>query len=377
MNRAVAFLPYPLASAPAYSRWLAWGLAALVVVSGGAVFLRSSIEPRLAVAAIVGTLLLWGLALMIRVLGYRFNRHNAQCYADATEQVRQAWWMRHRQKIALVESVLVSAACNKPEQVHMLFGPDHQPPTPQETGKGRAIRLLQVLASDAGARERELAVMLALQWQAQSTERCALEPVCCYWQGTQTAWQAFVEQMAACCEQVRLPEHPEPWQGIRSLDTIIDRLQGAPAGARVLCAGCHSSPTEPDSRLPAGEAAVLWLLGRQGGVRFSRGEWFSAEDEQLATVAERALQQSELEGPTTVCVSFSQPHVDDLAVTGWNTRQNVQDANFGALANLEAMVAQTLAAWHTEQHGGPCAWLASDPHYTLALGVVEADDSSS
>ncbi|MNY50708.1 hypothetical protein D3C86_1862350 [compost metagenome] len=75
-------------------------------------------------------------------------------------------------------------------------------------------------------------------------------------------------------------------------------------------------------------------------------------------------------------MSFSQPHLSDLAAIGWNTSQNLQDENFGALASLEAMVVQTLAAWHAQQHAEPCAWLANDPHHTLALGIVEADDSS-
>ena len=131
-----------------------------------------------------------------------------------------------------------------------------------------------------------------------------MQPLACYWQGSLATWQAFVEQMTKCFADVQLPEEPEPWQGIRSLDSIIDRLQGAPVEARILCAGCQSSPPGPESLLPAGEAALLWLLGPEGGVRFSRGEWFDAETEHLVTVAERALQQGQLTAPPQCACRF-------------------------------------------------------------------------
>jgi hypothetical protein len=76
-------------------------------------------------------------------------------------------------------------------------------------------------------------------------------------------------------------------------------------------------------------------------------------------------------------VSFSQPDVPSLSPHGWSTKQNVQDANFGELEGLQAMVVQTLAAWYVEQHQVPGAWLANDPHHTLALGIVKPDDSNS
>ncbi|MGH8383838.1 hypothetical protein [Pseudomonas sp.] len=373
----MAFAPYPRVQPPLYSRWLASGAVLLALVGAGSVLERSFIEPRLAVGGGVAVLLVWAVALMVRVLYYRFNHHNAQCYAEATEQQRQIWWQHHRQKAALIESVLVSAACSKPEQVNVLFSPDHQPPAVLDTGEGAAIRLPQVCARDVETRERELAVLLALKWQAQRTQDSALQPLSCYWLGSLAAWGAFVEQMALSCPEVCLPEHPESWQGIRSLDAIIDLLLQAPADARVLCAGCHSARAEREQQLPAGEAAVLWLLGAQGGVHFPRGEWFAADAEDLTTVAAQALKQSELEAPAPVCVSFSQPAAFDASLLDWNIKQHRQDANFGALANLQAMVVQTLAAWYTEQHGVPCAWLAGDPHYTLTLGIVEPDDSRS
>ena len=377
LNTAPAFAAYPLVPAPVYSRWMVSGVTLLVVLVGVGVVLRSVIEPHVAVTAVAFASLVWLLALLLRVLYFRLNRHNAQSYHEAAEQVSQAWWMHHRQHVGLVESVLVSAPCTTPEQGLLLFSSDHQSPAPQATLEGRAIHLVRVFGNDVAERERNLAILLALQWHQQRDEHSAVQPLRCYWQGSLSAWQAFAEQMALCSPPVQLPEQPEPWEGIRTLDSVIDQLQGAPATACVLCAGCQSSTIQQENPLPAGEAAVLWLFGPEGTVRFSRGEWFSADTEQLSTVAKRALQQRELTAPTDVCVSFAQPTVPELPAAGWNTTQHVQDANFGAVEHLQAMVVQTLAAWYAELHQVPCAWLANDPHHTLALGVVEPDDSNS
>lgn len=384
MNPAPEFVLYPEAQAPKYSRWWITGAVLLALLSNGVMqTLGSGGRPQgeangpfLMTAVVAGVSVLWLLAFLLRILFYRFNQHNAHCYAETAQQVQHAWWARHRQTVALVEAVLVGSGCGAPDHRQTLFDSNHKPPEKQDTKDGPTLRLLQVFGPDIAERERQLAVLLAMQWQEQRTEPAVLQPVHCYWQGSLAAWQAFVEQMATSLPLVQLPESPEPWQGMRSLDLIIDQLQGAPANTRVLCAGCHSSTPQQDSRLPAGEAAVLWLLGPQGGVRVSRGEWFSAESEDLAAVAERAVQQSQLEAPASTCVSFSQPQVPHLSDIGWNTKQNVQDIHFGALGNLEAMVVQTLAAWYAEQHGVPCAWLASDPYHTLALGIVEPDDSN-
>lgn len=376
MIAAPEFAPYPLVQAPAYSRWMISGATLLVMLSSAGVLLRSMIEPRLVAVGMACASVIWLLALLLRVLHFRLNRHNAQSYHAAAQQVSQAWWMHHRQSAGLVESVLVSATCTTEEQGLQLFSPDHQPPTPIATLEGHAIHLVQVFGKDLADREHDLANMLALQWHKQR-EHSAVQPLRCYWQGSLPAWQAFIEQMARCSPQVLLPDRPEPWEGIRTLDSIIDQLQGVPATARILCAGCQSSAVQQEGNLAAGEAAVLWLLGPEGGVRFSRGEWFSAETEQLSVVAKRALQQRELTASTEVCVSFTQPHVADLPTAGWNTQQHVQDANFGNLGHLQAMVVQTLAAWYAGHHQAPCAWLANDPHHTLALGIVEPDDSIS
>lgn len=375
LNSAPEFAAYPLAQAPVYSRWMASGVALLVFSGAASVALRSLIEPRLAAVAVVCALFVWLLALLLRLLYLRLNWHNAQCYAETSTQVSQAWWKHHRENVALVEAVLVGAACTAPQHGQLLFGPDFQPPKPQEALEGSEIRLFQVFGGDVAERERNLATLLALQWHEQCAQLALVKPIRCYWQGSLDAWQAFVEQATLCFPQLQLPELPEFWQGIRSLDSVIDQLQSAPSDSRILCAGCQSSPSSKDCPLPAGEAALLWLLGPEGGVRVSRGEWFDADAERLATVAERALLQSELTAPTPICVSFSQPNMPDLTASAWKTKQHVQDLNFGALENLQAMVVLTLAAWYVDLNRVPCAWLANDPHHTLALGIVKPDDS--
>ncbi|WP_160287341.1 hypothetical protein [Pseudomonas knackmussii] len=370
------FAAFPMANPPSYSRWLATGSTLLALVGGGGVLLRPFFEPRVTALLAAGVLLAWFLALLVCTLSFRLNRHTAQCYREETQQVSQAWWAQHRRQVALVESVLIGAAGTTDLHWRRVLAGKGSPPSVQEESGGQAIRLLQVFGADLVERERQLARQLATTWQ-QQREPIVLPALQCYWQGSPAGWSAFVQQMAQECPDVQLPEHPEPWQGMASLDAIIERLHGAPAEARILCAGCQSSASSRDARLPAGEAAVLWLLGTQGGVRFTSGERFAAEQEDLAEVALRAVRQAELEKPAEACVAFSQPEVTQLGELGWPLNQHQQDAYWGELEGLQAMVVQTLAACHAEQHASPCAWLASDPDHTLALGVVQPDDASS
>jgi len=230
---------------------------------------------------------------------------------------------------------------------------------------------------DSQGRERELALILAAQWRGQQPKPPPpWQPLRCYWLGSLGAWQVFVDQSRTLFPALRLPQQPEPWLGIQTIDSIIDQLRDAPQGSRMLCGGCQSSTTAKNGLLPHGEAAVLWVIGQQGGVKMSRGEWFDADGEDLAVVAARALEQGHLDAPTKACFSFSQPNVPAVQALNWNLKPYLQDARFGALADLEAMVLQTLAAWHAQEHGTPCAWLANDPAHTLTLGVMQADDAS-
>lgn len=370
MIAAPQFLPYPLRQPPSYSRWLASGVAVLAVFSSAGVIWRPAFDQFPASRVATGLFTLWLLALLMRVLYYRLNRHNAQWYEEAVQRVQVGWWQRHGQQAALLESVLIGPHCCAPGQRDDLLSGN----VPALATGTRVLRVSLVASDTIAEREQKLAKLLVSQWQQQRGEGSAANILSCYWLGSSVAWEAFFKEMSVMFPHVGLPTQPQPWQGIETLSTLIDHLQTAPPDTRILCAGCESSPPQPGATLPAGEAAVLWLLAPQGGVRLCRGEWFSADREPLTAVAERALQQAHLSAPPATCVSFSQP--DPQPDLPWSLRQHLQDAHFGTLPALGAMVAQTLAAWQTQQQGEPCAWLANDPQYTLVLGVVKPHDSS-
>lgn len=368
MKPAPHFEAWPLRPPPQYQRWLVGGLVVLAVVGCVGVLLRPWMErwlPLLGVLALVA----WLLALLLRVLLYRFNRHNAECYGVAAREVEQRWWSRHRQQAALVELVLLGPACSLPEHRAGLFKAENKPPQAVDHDGGQVLRFSQVLAKGQGERERQLAKRLVLQLQAQCTEPFTEPLLRCYWQGSSESWQVFAKEMQRCFK-LALPPQPLPWQGLDSLDAAIDDLHQAGADALVLCAGCESLPGRKDSPTPAGEAALLWLLGKTGGVRIARGEAFVKGTDSLPEVAGRALRQAGLEHQAKVCASFA-PAPAEL---DWRALQPAPTLNFGELNRLEAMLSLSLAAAHTQLDAQPVAWLASDPSCTLALGVVTPDD---
>ena len=370
MKPAPYFKPWPLRPPPQYLRWLVGGLVLLAAVGCAGVLLRPWMErwlPLLGALALVT----WLLALLLRVLFFRFNRHNAECYGTAARQVEERWWSRHRQQAALVEMVLLGPACILPAHRAGLFNAENKPPQAQDSDGGQVLRFPSVLAKGQGERERQLAKRLVLQLQAQRAEPFAGPLLSCYWQGSTEAWQVFAEEMQRAFK-ITLPPQPLPWNGLDSLDEAIDHLHQADAEALVLCAGCESRPGRKDSPLPAGEAALLWLLGKTDGVRIARGEAFVESKDRLPEVAERALRQVSLEHPAKACASFA-PAPAEL---DWSPLQPAPALNFGEPKRLEAMLALSLAAAHAQLDAQPVAWLASDPSCTLALGVVTPDDPS-
>lgn len=374
MKPAPQFKPWPLRSEPRYLHWMVSGVVVLALVGCMGVLLRPLVERWLPLLGAFA-LMLWLLALMVRVLVYRLNRHNADCYHDAVQVVEERWWRRHRQQAALQEMVLLGPACSQPEQRSRLFMVERKPPQAIDSEAGAMLRIGQVLADEPGVREQQLARLLALQLQAQRPEAFAGPLLQCYWSGAAEAWEHFAEEMHQRF-QLTLPEQPEPWSGLGSLEALIDRLHDAPDQALVLCAGCESVLPDKNHRLPAGEAAVLWLLGKTGGVGIARGESFSATQDELSVVAARALQQAGLATSPPACAHFLPSTDSDLPDLDWPPIQPPPETHFGELQRLPAMVALSLAAAHAQLNATPSAWLARDPSCTLALGVVTPDDAN-
>jgi hypothetical protein len=373
MRPQPTFPAYRQARPPAGKRWLAAGATLLLLTGGASALLRPQGTGYGQVVMVIGFItllsaLVWGL----RVLFYRLATHNAQLYNHEVKQVQQQWWKRHRQHVALAEAVLIGPAGTTLTQWQRLVKRDHRQPDVRIEAGGKALRLLHSFTPDIAEREAQLAKTLVLQWREQHQGELAITPLRCYWSGSPASWLVFSTQMATSFPEVALPAHPLLWQGEESMASIIDELAYTTPDSLILCAGCRSLPAAHESRLPAGEAAVLWLLGQSGKVQFSRGEVFNpSPDENLVTVAQRALAQSELTQPPDACFLFSQPDIPDLNDTGWNVTQHVQDLNWGELAEIESMVVQTLAAFFAEHHAVPCGWLARDPNHTLALGIVK------
>ena len=161
MNTAPKFDPYPPVREPNYPRWFLIG-AVPVLGSSQLILMRSDSflgTTCLSLSALLGIAVLWLLAFLLRVLVYCLNWHSANYYTKKAQQLQQDWWAHHRQKVALIEAVLVGGACSNPEQRQHLFSPDHQPPTPGSSPEGATIRLLQVFGDEVAERERQLAML--------------------------------------------------------------------------------------------------------------------------------------------------------------------------------------------------------------------------
>lgn len=364
---------YNTAHPPSAARWLS-AAALLVLFSGGTAALLQPVQGKnsLIAAGILLALLLAGTGWLVRLLYYRISVHNAAFYHQLVEYEQQQWWDKHRQPFGLKERVLLGPAGTCSTDWLRMLNREHRPPEEKKEGDGSALRLPQISVIDAAAREKRLAELLVIEWQKQRSEKSFTSPLRCYWLGSEAAWQVFVTQMAQSFPTAVFPIHPTYWKGEESMSAIADELNHATSEGTILCAGCCSTPTSQNNEIPAGEAAVLWLLGKTGKVQFSRGEVFDEGiDESIVAVAQRALVQSELEQPPDSSFLFSHHDIPDLDKTGWNVTQYVQDLNWGALAELEPMVVQTLAAIFVEHNGIPCGWLARDPNHTLALGIVK------
>ncbi|WP_391529618.1 hypothetical protein [Photorhabdus akhurstii] len=374
--KAIPLFPlYRQASPPRFKRWLGAGAGLVLLVSNIVALIRPEVGDISALYALIpGLAALWLLCLLFRWLFYRFARHNAWIYQQQVEWVQQQWWRKHRQQISLVDYVLVGPLGSTPDVWLKVINQLHSRPKPIREKSGQAVRLSCSPVSDIEQQEIQLAKMAVNKWQGQRQEPLKCIPLHCYWMGSAAAWQGFVAQMAERFPDVELPEQPQPWLGIDTLDEMVDLLNTTKdQHATILCAGCQCVDSEAESALPAGEAAFIWLLKKQGNVCLTRGEFFcSQSDEEVVDVAARTLVQADISQPPETCFLFSQPDTSSLEQLGWNITQHQQDLNWGNIGGMEAVVVQTLAAISAENTGQPCGWLARDPQHTLAFGIVKS-----
>ncbi len=168
MNTAPEFAAYPVAPAPVYSRWLAWAVALLVLSGSAGVALGSFIEPRTAVVGGALAVLVWLLALLLRVFTCHCNPHNALCYAEVAQQAGEVWWRHHGRRSRWSSLYCLGATCSTSQhRAPAVESRTISLPHRLKTDEGQTLRLGAgvFLGKRSPNVERNLAILLALQWQ--------------------------------------------------------------------------------------------------------------------------------------------------------------------------------------------------------------------
>ncbi|MFP1761070.1 hypothetical protein ACLEDY_00260 [Lonsdalea quercina] len=288
------------------------------------------------------------------------------------EYERKHWWEIHQRQFSLTDVVLIGpAGAEFFDWLRVIKREQPVPPVRQEVS-GKVMRIARTFSSDLIEREKQLAQMLVLQWKQQRKGEPAIFPEKFFWLGSDEAWQAFVTQLKVCFPGMKTPEIPEQWQGEETLSLLAEVFGDDERQGVYLVAGCQSLYPSSDAFRSAGESAVLLLVGSHGDVRLTRGEcWGSSDVESLQQIVSRAEKQSELDESPDKCILFSHPSQPELASCGWNVTHNTQDDYWGEPGKLDALIVISLAAMSAKSEAKPCAWIASDPLHTLALGIVK------
>lgn len=372
MRAAPIFPRYRTATPPAPRRWLAAGSLLTLLAGGGTTLLRGADTDNGSVILVMLIAMMFaGFVWLCRVVYYRCSVHHTATWERGVEREQRLWWEEHQRRFALSEVVLIGPAGNTASDWIRVLTREQQPPAEQQETQGVALRIARTFSEDVAAREQQLARLLVLQWKKEC-HRAAVPLMQCFWQGSDAAWLAFCAQMKTSFPDIVLPASPEPWCGETSLSLIADLLSSPENDRWCLVAGCQSLPTSSERLRPAGESAVLWLVGSAGPVMISRGEVFDLSPSgSLAEVCERAQAQSALDAAPDACILFSHPQRPELAGSGWNVTHHLQDRYWGELGNMEPLVVISLAAMLAQHHEHPCGWIATDPQHTLALGIVK------
>lgn len=366
MKAEPIFSPWAQSSPPVSQRWITAGFLLSGCLIGAYAWRPGTLPFSLCIAAV------FCLIVLLRVLFWRFSVHNRERYEAETAIVSEAWWRQHRRHISLQQTVLIGPVGSAPAQWQQLIEGNMRKPEPAVLAiDGKVLRLARIFNTNDVEREIFLAQLLALQWREQEHNQVS-SPIACYWLGSDTAWQTFRTQTQVSFPGLVLPEVPQPWNGLDTLDRLIDEVHHGGSEAVFLCAGCHVTPATAGTPQPAGEVAVLWLVGNEGSVQLSRGEYFDVgQENNLMTVAVRAQQQCELNDLPPASFIFFHPQYPEIHQTGWNTQQHIQNDYWGDIGGLESMVVQTLAALYVKNTAQPCGWIGRDISHTLALGIVK------
>lgn len=366
------FPPYKAARPPAPKRWLtAASLLVLLVGGGTALFRREESGVAIVIVAMFITGAAMGTLWLFHHWYYRGSVLNASAWEREVKFAQHLWWAQHQQQFGISEVVLIGPAGNSELDWVRVLRRESTPPRKLDEITGCSLRIARTFSQDVDAREKQLARMLVLQWKNQQQNQASASLETCYWAGSLVAWKAFLQQMKESFPNVVLPDEPKTWQGEETLAGIAEIFRCADPETQILIAGCRSMPVSAAALRPAGESAVLWLTGAESPALLTRGETFSlSEAGTISEVCVRAQVQSNLDEIPEHCVLFSQPDVPCLANSGWNIEQNLQDNYWGELGEMEALVTISLAAIYTRTQKQPCAWIATDPLHTLALGIV-------
>lgn len=369
--RAVPEYPaWKTASAPKNRRWLQAG-ALIVLLAGGAGALTDEANRGgTAFAMMCCAFVVIGFLWLCLLLYSRLSLHDAIAWQRNVRYEQNLWWEEHQSLLGLKDILLLGPAGAETVDWQRVLRRIQRPPAERHEPGGKTLRIARTFSADSQEREQQLVRALVMQWK--TTSRGMPQAISrCFFLGDAVVWSAFRAQMKDAFPETHLPDQPEPWEGEATLARLTALLR-EDAKSQHLVVGCLSCPASPDSLLPAGESAALWLVGADAAVVMPRGEFYDVStSDKLRNVCERAVTQCELKEEPAACILFSHPQVPQVNECGWNTTHNLQDGYWGTPGSMEPLIIISLAALYVQNETQPCAWISTDPQHTLALGIVK------
>ena len=369
--RAVPEYPaWETAKTPTNRRWLLAGAFLILLAGGTGALIGGANRSGVAFVAMGFSLATIGFLWLCRLLYFRFSFHHAMAWQRNVRHEQSLWWEEHQSLLGLKEVLLLGPSGADTVDWQRVLSRIQRPPDECHESGGKTLRIARAFSADCLAREQQLVRALVMQWKNASRD-VPLAISHCFFLGDAAVWSTFCAQMKESFPEIKLPDQPENWQGEATLARLTTLLR-EDEKSQHLVVGCVSCPPTPDSPLPAGESAALWLIGADAPVVMPRGEFYDAfASDKLSIVCERAVTQCELQDDPPACILFSHPQISQLDECGWNTTHNLQDSYWGMLGRMEPLVVISLAALFVQKEAQPCGWISTDPQHTLALGVVK------